>query len=246
MTLVPGVAADPLGPGAIAPNGPAAPDLPGRREPVADGLQFTVPGTIPPGPTPEAGKGFVVLGDSLSAWTFDRGSWIASRQGTWPALLDRLDPDLELLNNAGVPGNTTAEMLSRLRADVLAYHPDVLLVLGGTNDIEWRFRVEDTIANLRSIARTARDQGIEVVLLTVPPNNRLYTNERAWLRRLNAGLKALAATEGVRFVDTYAALATSNGHLAAAYAAADRLHLNRSGEEVIARTVFEAMHSPDV
>jgi lysophospholipase L1-like esterase len=174
----------------------------------------------------------------LSVWAFAPGSARGSRTGAWPTLLAARDPDLKLLRNAGVPGNTTTQMLARLRRDVLAYHPDMLFVLGGTNDVCTNIAASTTLANLRKIVKSARAQGIEVVLLTIPPSNDLRLTRLQRLRAINAALIGLGRAEGITVVDVYAALASTRGRLSTAYVAADGLHLSRRGEEVVAATVY--------
>lgn len=43
--------------------------------------------------------------------------------------------DYVFVSNAGVPGNTTPQMLARVDTDVIALHPDLVFVMAGTNDI---------------------------------------------------------------------------------------------------------------
>lgn len=42
---------------------------------------------------------------------------------------------LIFVRNAGIGGNTTSEMLARVDTDVIAYKPDLVFVMAGTNDI---------------------------------------------------------------------------------------------------------------
>jgi lysophospholipase L1-like esterase len=189
-------------------------------------------------------RSFVALGDSLSVWSFTPGSRRLIRAGAWPYLLAALDPDLRLVHNAGVIGNNTSQMLGRLSRDVFAYHPDVLFVLGGTNDVGENFAVSTTVGNVRKIVRAAKARGIEVVLMTLPPSNSTSTSQLKRLRQTNAALIALGRAEGITVVDVYAALVTSSGRLIRADAATDGLHLNVRGEQVIAQTVFAAVTAP--
>lgn len=69
--------------------------------------------------------------------------------------------------NAGVDGNTTAQMLERFERDVLSLHPRVVVILGGTNDVY--LQVSPTTDNLQRIADMARAAGACVVLGTIPP-----------------------------------------------------------------------------
>ena len=187
---------------------------------------------------------FVVLGDSLTAWTFAPGSRTPSTSGTWPALLAGLTDHLTLVHNAGVPGNVTGQMLSRLRRDVFAYSPDILFVMGGTNDIGSHVAVPTIVGNLRKIVDQAKARGIRVVLLTIPPNNTLYSWERRRMLQANAAIKQLAAQEHVRCIDVFTVLANRDGRLKTPFAARDHLHLTNEGEAELAETVYRALYPP--
>jgi len=190
--------------------------------------------TAAPVPAPRT---FVVLGDSLSVWAFASHGTRASTTGAWPSLLAGMDSDLKLVHNAGVPGNTTTQMLARLRRDVFAYHPDILFVLGGTNDAGDDFAVSTTVANLRKIVEAARAQGIEVVLLTIPPNNALRSSRLARLRQTNTALIALGKADGIT-------VSTSTRRLLGRRTASRGLRRRRrsapehAGEEIVAATIY--------
>src|SRR5665213_3603750 len=38
------------------------------------------------------------------------------------------------IHNAGIPDNTTSQILTRIQTDVVAYHPSKMVLLAGTND----------------------------------------------------------------------------------------------------------------
>ncbi len=244
-----------------APGGPLVPEAAGSEQadatpaptatpqPSATPAQSGVPSAASGGAPdaiapPSAPRSFVALGDSLSVWAFPPHSARPSATGAWPGLLAALDTNLTLLHDAGVPGNTTSQMLARLRRDVFAYHPDMLFVLGGTNDVGDGYAVSTTIADLRKIVEAARAQGIEVVLLTIPPNNAIRCSRLARLRATNAAIIALGRAEGVTVVDVYSALVSAGGRLPAAYVAADGLHLSLLGEKVVAATVYARLTAP--
>lgn len=71
---------------------------------------------------------------------------------------------LEVIN-AGVSGNTTAEGLARMEADVLGLKPHLAAVMFGMNDVVRRSPGEFR-DNLKEIVTRATAQGIEVVLMT--------------------------------------------------------------------------------
>ena len=194
------------------------------------------------GRQPSTPRTFVALGDSLTAWAFAPGSTSPGAAGVWPSVLAHQDSSLVLVNNAGIPGNTTSQMLSRLGRDVLAYKPDVLFLMGGTNDIGLDMSIANAVANIRRIVETARANGITVILMTIPPVNGDYNYRTANRAEYNADLADLASQEGIMLVDVFSALATANGYLAPEYSAFDGLHLSQQGEQAVAETVYLALH----
>jgi lysophospholipase L1-like esterase len=167
---------------------------------------------------------FVALGDSLTAWP----------DTPWPSRLDSQDALLTLVNNAGVPGNTTAQMRARLNTDVYPYHPDVLFVLGGTNDLGSGISASATIANLRAIIVGAKAHKIMVVLLLVPPDS--YSSMAPKIASLNAAIIHLANSQAVNYIDIHAPLANANGVFYSKYTS-DGLHFSDLGAQVVANTI---------
>ncbi len=104
----------------------------------------------PPGSGP-----VLALGDSLTA-----GSG-ASRGGDYPSLLAALIG--EPVINAGVPGETTADVLKRLDA-VLAERPRLALVTLGANDLRLGVDRVEAFANLAQIVSRLQQAGALVVI----------------------------------------------------------------------------------
>jgi len=73
--------------------------------------------------------------------------------------------------NRGISGDFTAHMLSRFDHDVVQLHPRVVVILGGINDIV-RIPLPSIEQNLASMAETAEQHGIHVVLATLPPTGK--------------------------------------------------------------------------
>ena len=79
--------------------------------------------------------------------------------------------------NAGKSGNTTAEARDRLEKDVLAHHPDVVIIQFGLNDAavdvwkdppanESRVSRKEYEKNMRYFVQTLRSRGVQVILMT--------------------------------------------------------------------------------
>jgi lysophospholipase L1-like esterase len=157
--------------------------------------------------------------------------------------------------NRGIGGQTTAQMLLRFRADVLANAPAALVVLAGTNDLAGNagpVTLEQIEDNLVTMAELARLHGIRVVLASVLPvcdvkkdeagKPRLQTPYRppASIKALNERLAAYAARHGHVYLDYHAALADAGGLLKPELTD-DGLHPNRAGYAVMAPLAEKAI-----
>jgi lysophospholipase L1-like esterase len=159
------------------------------------------------------------------------GDSITHRNPTWAAVATQ--DGLQLVRNAGVDGNTTAQMLGRLDRDVLAYSPDVVTVMGGTNDRAKGVPLRTAMANLRTIVRRLHDRGVRVVLLTIPPNDGSVS---AW----NTAIRSVASSEGCALADIFPVLADSRGHWRAGLSA-DSVHPNLRGYELMQPVIAAAL-----
>ena len=109
-----------------------------------------------PARRPTAGTQIICFGDSLTAGTG------APRGMDYPARLSRLIGRPVI--NAGVPGDTTAEGLSRLEKDVLSRSPRLVLITLGGNDLKNGVSREAAFGNLRQIVDRIHDAGALAVI----------------------------------------------------------------------------------
>ncbi|MEM7429215.1 MAG: GDSL-type esterase/lipase family protein [Pseudomonadota bacterium] len=96
--------------------------------------------------------------------TYGKG---VARRDAFPAHLERLlraRGVMAVVRNAGINGNTTAQMLARLRAAVPARTRVVVLQPGG-NDFRRGISRGQYRANIKRIKRRLRARGIRVVML---------------------------------------------------------------------------------
>jgi lysophospholipase L1-like esterase len=223
----------------LASADPTASDSP---TPAATSVESTLPSPSPsptasPKPKPAAKKKpaakvytFVALGDSLTAWPSD---------APWPARLDGEDANLRLVHNAGVPGDTTAQMLARLKSDVFAYKPEVLFIMGGTNDLDDRISQATTIANLKAIIVAANAKGIRIDLMTVPPEG--YSDMAAKIDSLNKAIVHLGNIYKLVVIDIHTPLSTSTGVYVPKYTS-DGVHFSALGAQRVANTIYSRIH----
>lgn len=106
-----------------------------------------------------AGSTVIALGDSL---TYGYG---ASLDAAYPTVLANLSQWKVI--NAGVNGDTSADVLARVD-DITAQNPDLVLLGVGGNDVLRRIPSETTRANINTTIETLQSENIEVVLIAEP------------------------------------------------------------------------------
>jgi lysophospholipase L1-like esterase len=115
--------------------------------------------------------------------------------------------------NRGISGQTTPQMVLRMRQDVIALKPKVVVILAGTNDIAGNtgpMTLEQTEDNLASMADLAAANQIRVVLCSVLP-----AFDYPWkpgltpapkILAINKWMKAYAEEKGYVYVDYHTAM----------------------------------------
>lgn len=149
--------------------------------------------------------------------------------------------------NRGISGQTTSQMLLRIRPDVIALKPKVVVILAGTNDISGNtgaMTLEAIEGNLASMIELAHASGINVVLASILPVSDYNKNKAgeaiirtvqrppAQITALNDWMKKYAADNGVVYLDYFSATVDDKGFLKAEIAD-DGLHPNAKGYEIM-------------
>lgn len=167
-----------------------------------------------------------------------------SRAQDWPAP----GSGASQVINRGVGAQTSAQILGRVRADVLGIEPDVVLVQACINDLKtiglWPHTEDEVVSsclqNLRRTVDAVRERGAAVILTTVIPSTgnpplarRMYWSPRidAAVGRVNAELRGWAG-DGIRVLDAAALVSDERGLLRPEYAT-DLLHLNAAGYDAL-------------
>jgi lysophospholipase L1-like esterase len=174
----------------------------------------------------------VFLGDSITDRWDDEGSG-----GFFPG---------KQYVNRGIGGQTTPQMLIRLRPDVLSHHPKVIVLLAGTNDIAGNTGPEsdeDIEQNIAAIAELSAANGAKVVLAGILPISDYHqkpdqvpqTTRRPISRitAVNAWMRKYAADHGHVYLDYTPGVADARGMLKADFSD-DDLHPNAQGYAAMA------------
>jgi lysophospholipase L1-like esterase len=155
----------------------------------------------------------------------------------------------------GISGQTTPQMLIRFRPDVLALHPQVVLILAGTNDIAGNtgpMTLEEIEGNLASMSQLAHANGIHVVLSSVLPvydggrtqegRSLVMTDRRPpeKILALNSWIKNYAGQHSDIYLDYFAAMVDDHGFLKKDLSE-DGLHPSKAGYAIMAPLAEKAI-----
>ena len=188
---------------------------------------------------------YLAFGDSITFGIGDpEGDGYPSRL---EALLEERDAP-GVVTNFGIPGETTAEGLSRID-EVLDSEGDVLLLMEGTNDIGARISPETIRFNLREMAERAEDRSVETVHLTIVPRlpSANFDGANRVTGELAALVRELAWSRGEALADPFEVLLFQTpGVFDDLYVGGDdKLHPNPAGYDRIAETVADVLTGVD-
>lgn len=164
----------------------------------------------------------VLLGDSIT--------------DGWPGV----DPDFFTANNLvgrGISGQTTSQILVRMREDVVKLKPKYVVILCGINDIALNpghaVNVETAVGSIESMCEIAKANGIKPVVCSL-----LGSYEIRWrpevkdsfeqVVKFNELLKAYARKNHIKYVDYFTLLSDGTGRIRSEYSD-DTVHPNLEG-----------------
>lgn len=182
----------------------------------------------------------VAVGDSL---TDDALFPVDSHQRWTDVLAETGD---RLVVNAAIAGNcVVAEggygppLVERFERDVLSRSGiGVVVVLAGTNDIAQRTTADELVAAFEQLAAAARERGVQVVHVTIPPAAQRTPEQAAARHAVNAWIREQPAV-----VDADRLLQDRQDpeRLAVPYDVGDGLHLSVRGHRALAAAVAAAL-----
>jgi len=152
------------------------------------------------------------------------------------------------LINRGISGQTTPQMLIRIKQDAVHLDPKIIIINGGTNDI-WGNTGPSTpemiIDNLCSMAEIAIKNNINVALSTILPVHKYPDRDDIFdppktISLINSELLDYCKKNGLTFLDYFSPMADEKKGLRSDYGE-DGVHPNKHGYNVMENVVREAI-----
>jgi acyl-CoA thioesterase I len=167
------------------------------------------------------------------------------RPYTWPALTAQ-QLGIEVVNR-GIGGDTTGGMLGRFAFEVLQHRPEMVVLLGGTNDLWWGIAPHQILANLASMVVQTQHYGIVPILaLPLPcwadqaasqpwtPPEGGYTVFNTQIENLVEKITAYAEADDLPLIDFFGICFDESGALRTDLFLEDGLHVNKTGHRRMA------------
>lgn len=190
----------------------------------------------------------VFAGDSITASAGTGVGYLAMASaaalGLYPA--GTIGPIAQAWLDAGVPGNTSTQLLARFDTDVIAKAPRLVHILIGTNDAGAAAPVSTLAANIKAMVAKCRAIGAQIILATVPPNGTgTPTNRKALIVAYNQWICRYAIANNFPVADYYRVLVdTTTGGYQTAYDSGDGTHPSPAGIGVMAAELVAAIPRP--
>lgn len=149
--------------------------------------------------------------------------------------------------NRGISGQTTPQMLIRLRPDVIDLEPKVVVILAGINDIAMNTgptTIKMIMDNLKSMCEQAKANNIKVILSSVLPANsfpwRPELKPADEVIELNKRIKSYADEEGITYINYFDEMVDAQKGLKSELTY-DGVHPNVPGYKVMETLVEKAI-----
>jgi len=149
--------------------------------------------------------------------------------------------------NRGISGQTTSQMIHRFPFDVVALHPNTVVILAGINDIAENtgpISTEGIFENIITLVDCAIAHNINVVLCSVLPSNNINWNTAiapsTKIIQLNRMLASYVKHHKIPYVDYYQPMVDNKIGLARKYSE-DGVHPNSEGYKVMEQLIIEKL-----
>ena len=150
--------------------------------------------------------------------------------------------------NRGISGQTTPQMLVRIKQDAVHLNPKFIVINGGTNDIAGNTgpsTPEMIIDNICSMAEIATKNDIDVALSTILPVYKYPSRDDIvdppkTISFINSGLLEYCKQNDLVFIDYYSPMVDEKKGLKSVYSA-DGVHPTKEGYVVMEKVIRDTI-----
>ncbi len=145
---------------------------------------------------------------------------------------------------AGLGGDTAAGMLKRLDRDVFVFHPTLVTLNTGINDVGSGVSMADFEATITAIAERMKSEKVRLMILTTSNLGPQFAGEEPALQKVNVILHRVAAKFDLPVAEVYGRMQEARSKESTMWL--DGAHLNLAGFRYMARAILDAMGDSDV
>lgn len=158
------------------------------------------------------------------------------------------------ITNLGINGDTTAGMLVRCHHEVFPQKPDLMIIMGGTNDICFTWEYRQATANIETIIRHAQTYGIAVLVGVPIPFYAEAIPVREWntdrdnqyvavqCEKYADWIRKYCHSKNIPIVDFRKSFFSPDGTLQTDYYL-DGLHPNALGHQAMAEVLYQTLQT---
>jgi lysophospholipase L1-like esterase len=180
---------------------------------------------------------YLAIGDSIT-----QGTPFVPAGKTYPEIFERLTGNQVM--NIGIGGLTVAEMEMDFASHMEEFHPSVVFLQGGGNDIDYGRDAEEIIDDFSSIFEMSEKRGVILIVCTILPSSLDQTSESIrnsvndWIRGHMDRYGYLADID-IKLRDPI-----YTDRIASEFDSGDGIHPNATGMNEIALTIYKRLAIP--
>lgn len=139
---------------------------------------------------------------------------------------------------AGIPGNTTLDMINRMKRDVIEQKPEIVFIMGGINNVIRNPWDKETFQkNMEDMVNLSIKNNIKPILLTITVDSEnLNYSKNDVVDEYNRYLLTLAKQKKIQIIDVNTPLKKEIRKQKGAFniVTDDGIHLNKKGNTIVA------------
>ncbi len=191
-------------------------------------------------------KTICVYGDSLVYGMGDN-----EKEGGWVTRLQEKTKDKFFFCNFGIPGDTSADLASRINEELKEKIPDIAIFLIGTNDSQYKgddkentlIDVENFKNNLKILTNKAKESTPNLIFIGLPKMDDLITTNWDYiyyfcnknLQKYDSVIKIFCKENDFEYIPIFDILNETD--------LSDGAHPNSEGYEKIAKKVYNSIYN---